>query len=98
MSKQIEDTILKAAMELFKGDAVKFFGIDTKITGSARTELTHISVHRKTNDWLWETDKDSFLHVEFQSVYRKKDLARFMVSDAILHFNTSKPVKTIVVY
>jgi len=98
LPKQIEDTIMKAVMELFKGDAVKFFGINTRVIASARTELAHIPVQRKTDDWLWETDEDTFLHFEFQSDYDKKDLARFMVSDAILHFNTGKPVRTIVVY
>jgi len=85
-------------MELFKGDAVKFFGIDKRVIASVRTELSHIPIQRKTDDWLWETDDDSFLHFEFQSDYDKKDLARFMVSDAILHYNTGKPVRTIVVY
>jgi hypothetical protein len=89
---------MKSVMELFKGDAVKFFGIDTNVIASARTELLHIPVQRKTDDWLWETDDDKFLHLEFQSDYNKNDLSRFMISDAILHFNTGKPVKTIVVY
>jgi predicted transposase YdaD len=89
---------MKAVMELFEGDAVKFFGIDARVVASARTELSHIPIQRKTDDWLWATDEDSFLHFEFQSDYDKKDLARFMVSDAILHYNTAKPVRTIVVY
>ena len=98
MSMPIEDSIMKIAMELFKGDAVKFFGIDVKVTAPARSELTHIPIQRKTDDWLWETDEDSFVHFEFQSDYDPKDLSRFMLSDAILHFNTGKPVRTIVVY
>lgn len=85
-------------MELFKGDAVKFFGIDKRVIASARTELAHIPIQRNTDDWLWETDDDSYLHFEFQSDYDKKDLARFMVSDAMLHYNTGKQIKTIVVY
>ena len=98
MAQPIEDTIMKSIMELFKGDAVKFFGINKQVTGSARNELTHIPMLRKTDDWLWETDDDELLHIEFQSDYDKKDLPRFMISDAILHFNTGKPVKTIIVY
>jgi predicted transposase/invertase (TIGR01784 family) len=85
-------------MELFKGDAVKFFGIDAQIVAPARTELSHIPVQRNTDDWLWRTDDDSFLHFEFQSDYNKNDLARFMVSDAMLYFKEGKPIKTIVVY
>ena len=85
-------------MELFKGDAVKFFGINKRVVSSARNELTHIPMIRKIGDWLWDTDDDELLHIEFQSEYKKKDLPRFMVSDAVLHFNTGKPVKTVVVY
>ena len=98
MSQAIEDTIMKSIMELFKGDAVKFFGINANVIASARNELTHIPMQRKTDDWLWETDSGSLLHFEFQSDYDKKDLSRFMVSDAILHFNTGKQVRTIIVY
>ena len=77
---------MKSVMELFKGDAVKFFGIDERIVASASsnaTEMTHVSVHKKIKDWLFETESGSFLHFEFQSAYSIKDLARFMVSDAI---------------
>jgi len=93
-----EDTIMKSIMELLKGDAVKFFGIDARVVASARTELSNIPIQRKTDDWLRKTDDDSFLHFEFQPDYDKKYIARFMVSGAILHYNTGTPVRTIVVY
>lgn len=98
MSKQVEDVVWKNIFELFKGDAVKFFGINTKIVASARTEFSRIPILRKTDDWLWDTDEDFYLHFEFQSEYKKKNLSRFMISDAILYHNTGKPVRTIVVY
>jgi hypothetical protein len=98
LSTQVEDTVWKNIFELFKGDAVKFFGINTKVTASARTELSHIPIQRKTDDWLWDTDEEFFLHFFFFFLYRKKDLSRFMISDAILYHNTGKPVRTIVVY
>ena len=98
MSTQIEDIIMKSAMELFQGDAVKFFGINERIVASARTELSNIQTQRKTDDWVWETEDASLLHFEFQSDHDKKDLVRFMLSDAILHSNTGKNIRTIVVY
>ena len=104
MSQPIEDTIMKSIMELFKGDAVKFFGINKKIvsgttlSAEARTEFTHIHIQRNINDWLLETDDDSFVHFEFQSDYDKEDLSRFMVTDAILYNRKRKPIITIVVY
>jgi hypothetical protein len=98
LSQPIEDTIMKNIMELFKGDAVKFFGINKRIIAPARTEFSHIPIQRKTGDWLWETDDDSYLHFEFQSDYDKQDMSRFMITDAMVFFKTGKPVKTIVVY
>jgi hypothetical protein len=104
LSQPHEDTIMKCIMELFKGDAVKFFGIEDKIisgtalSAEARNELTHIHIQRNIDDWLLETDKNSYLHFEFQSDYDVKDLPRFMVTDAILFNQKRKPIRTIVVY
>ena len=47
MSKQAEDTIMKNIMELFKGDAAKFFGINKRIVAPARTELTYVKMTKK---------------------------------------------------
>jgi len=91
-------------MELFKGDAVKFFGINKKIvsgttlSAEARNELTHIHIQRNINDWLVEAEDETFLHFEFQSDYDEEDLSRFMVTDAILYKQKRKPIRTIVVY
>jgi predicted transposase YdaD len=95
---------MKSIMELFRGDAVKFFGINKKIisattvSAEARTELSHIHIQRNIDDWLLEADDDSFIHFEFQSDYDKEDISRFMISDAILFYSVKKPIKTIVVY
>jgi hypothetical protein len=91
-------------MELFKGDAVKFFGINKKIisgttlSAEARNELTHIHIQRNINDWLVEAEDETYLHFEFQSDYDEEDLLRFMVTDAILYKQKRKPIRTIVVY
>ena len=104
MSQPVEDIIMKAVMELFKGDAVKFFGINkqivsaTTIAAAARTELTHIHIQKNIDDWILEADDNSFIHFEFQSDYDPKDLYRFMVSDAMLCYSVQKPIRTIVVY
>ena len=95
---QHEDVIMKAIMELFKGDAVKFFGIDKRIISATRTELSHIQVQKNIDDWALYADDNTLLHLEFQSSYDKADLARFMVSDAMLYFKERKPIRTIVVY
>jgi len=99
-----EDMVLKAVIELFKGDAVKFFGIDKQIVSAvtisaeSRTELSHIHIQKNVDDWLLEADDGSFIHFEFQSDYDPQDLKRFMVSDAMLYFKVGKPIRTVVVY
>jgi len=95
---------MKGVMELFKGDAVKFFGINKQIlsastvSAASRTELTHIHIQKNIDDWILEADDNTFLHFEFQSDFDPKDLSRFMVSDAMLYYNVRKPIRTIVVY
>jgi len=95
---------MKGVLELFKGDAVKFFGIDkrivagTTISAATRTELSHIHIQKNIDDWVLEADDNSFIHFEFQSTYAPEDLARFMVADAMLFFKERKRIRTIVVY
>jgi len=104
MPKQSEDIVLKCVMELFKGDALKFFGLNKLIVAAitadaaTRTEMLHVHVQKNINDWVLEADDGSFVHMEFASSYRKKDMRRYMVTDAMLHFKTGKPIKTVVVY
>ena len=57
---QHEDIIMKAVMELFKGDAVKFFGIDKRIVSAARTEMSQIQVQKNINDWVLLADDDTY--------------------------------------
>jgi len=104
MPKQIEDIIMKNITELFKGDALKFFGSNKRIVSAvtidaaARTEAVHIHIQKNINDWMLEADDGTLIHLEFASDYDKNDIKRFMVSDAIMHFKTGKQIQTIVVY
>ncbi|MDR1687622.1 MAG: DUF4423 domain-containing protein [Clostridiales bacterium] len=98
MSIKTEDIIMKSLMELFRGDAIKFSGIDKNIISVERTEFTQVKASQKTNDWMLKAEDGSYIHVEFQSTYNLKDLYRFMLSDAMLLYQEGKPIKTIVVY
>ena len=69
-----------------------------KIVAPARTEYTEISVIKKFDDWVFLAEDNTYIHFEFQSSNKPKDLARFMISDAILFVNERRPIKTIVVY
>jgi hypothetical protein len=95
---QAEDFIMKYVMELFSGDALKFFGVDKKVVSIERTELGHITLQRNRDDFLMTTEDNWLIHLEFQVTRRKENLPRFMISDAMLYYNTHKRVMTIVVY
>jgi len=98
LSTPQEDIVMKSIVQLFRDDAIKFFGIDKKIVSAGRTEYSHLQLQRNIDDWMLLADDDSYIHLEFQTTDKKKDLSRFMVSDAILYYQEGKPVKTIVVY
>jgi hypothetical protein len=42
---KIEDAVFKKAMEFFKDNAAKFFGINTKIVAPADTEIKNIEIN-----------------------------------------------------
>ncbi|MDR1687521.1 MAG: hypothetical protein LBS21_02785 [Clostridiales bacterium] len=89
---------MKSIMELFKGDAIKFFGIDKNVVSVERTEFTQIKAIQKTDDWMLKAEDGSYIHIEFQTTHSLKDLSRFMLADAMLYYKEGKPIKTIVVY
>lgn len=96
--RNIEDTIMKSIMDVFKEDALKFFGIKSKIITSARTELKNLQITTAFMDYTFLLDDNSFIHLEFQTTDKKDDLSRFLAYDAALHYKEDKPVNTIVVY
>ncbi len=95
---KVEDAVLKKAMEFFKDNAVKFFGIDMKIIAPAETEIKNIDIKTNYTDYLYYTDDGNYLHFEFQTTDKKDDLKRFLYYDASLFYKDKRKVTTIVVY
>lgn len=95
---KIEDTVMKKAMEFFKDNAVKFFGINTKVIAPAETEIKSIDIKNNSIDYLFHTDNGELLHFEFQTTDKKDDLKRFLYYDASLYYRDSKRVRTMVIY
>ena len=95
---KIEDSVLKKAMEFFKDNAVKFFGINTKIIAPAETEIKNIDIKTNYMDYLFYTEDGNYLHFEFQTTDKKEDIKRFLYYDASLYYKEKRKVKTIVVY
>lgn len=96
--KNIEDAIMKSILDVFKEDALQFFGIKSKIITAARTELKNLQIDTSFMDYTFLLDDNSFLHLEFQTTNRKSDLARFLAYDAVLYYKENMPINTIVVY
>lgn len=95
---KIEDSVLKKAMEFFKDNAVKFFGIDTKILAPAETEIKNVDIKTNYTDYLFYTEDGGYLHFEFQTTDKRDDIKRFLYYDASLFYKEKRRVKTIVVY
>lgn len=96
--KNIEDAVMKSVLDVFKEDALEFFGIKAKIITAARTELKNLQIDTSFMDYTFLLDDNSFLHLEFQTTNRKNDLARFLAYDEVLYYKEHRPVNTIVVY
>ncbi|MBU5483364.1 DUF4351 domain-containing protein [Clostridium sp. MSJ-11] len=95
---KVEDAVLKKAMEFFKDNAVKFFGIDTKIIAPAETEIKNIDIKTNYTDYLFYTEDGSYLHFEFQTTNKKEDIKRFLYYDASLFYKKKRKIRTIVIY
>jgi predicted transposase/invertase (TIGR01784 family) len=95
---KVEDAVLKKAMDFFKDNAVKFFGIDTKIISAAETEIKNIEIKTNYTDYLFYAEDGSYLHFEFQTTNKKDDIKRFLYYDASLYYKEKRKVRTIVIY
>ncbi|KYH34832.1 hypothetical protein CLTEP_11470 [Clostridium tepidiprofundi DSM 19306] len=96
--KNVEDAVMKSILDVFKEDALKFFGIDSKIITAARTELKDLQINTSFMDYTFLLDDGSFIHFEFQTTKNRQDLSRFLAYDAVLHYKENRHVNTIVVY
>ncbi|GKU24278.1 DUF4351 domain-containing protein [Clostridium folliculivorans] len=85
-------------MEFFKDNAVKFFGINTKITAPAETEIKNVDIKTNYTDYLFHTEDGGYLHFEFQTTDKKEDIKRFLYYDASLFYKEKRKVRTVVIY
>ncbi|CAB1262556.1 hypothetical protein CLOSBL3_20487 [Clostridiaceae bacterium BL-3] len=50
--KNIEDAVMKSVLDVFKEDALEFFGIKVKIITAARTELKNLQIDTSFMDYI----------------------------------------------
>lgn len=94
-----EDIIMKRAMDLFAEEGLKFFGINKNVKELGPTELVVLESKNMFMDYTFLMEDDTFIHFEFQTTNKGiLDLRRFRAYEALLSYQTSKPVITYVVY
>lgn len=94
---QAHDRVLKAALGLFPGRSLDFFGLDLPaVAGALPTEIPQISARLWIPDYRLALEDGSQVHLEFQST--PGDLARFHVYDALWFERDRRPIHTAVIY
>ena len=99
ISQRSRDIIQKYASGLFKDSALSFYGIKSApVKGLINVELPVVEVTDSSTDYIFLLEDDSYLHLEFQTKYNKKDLTRFLAYDVRLYERDEKEVTTVVIY
>ena len=96
----INDFSQKSIMNLFNGKEISLFGIKVpKFLESLNVELQDINIEERRADLVFLLSDDSLFHLEFQTDYKKSDLARFLKYDTLLYeqYNRRK-ITTVVIY
>lgn len=94
-----EDLIMKKAMDIFKDEGLKFFGINKKVKDIGSTELVVLESKNMYMDYTFLMEDDSYIHFEFQTTNKGiEDLMRFRTYESLLNYQTKKDVVTYVVY
>ena len=78
ISHKARDIIQKYACGVFKGSALEFYGIKAEIKELINVELLVVEVTDSSTDYIFLLEDNSYLHLEFQTKYNKKGLARFL--------------------
>lgn len=95
---QLEDKALKTAAQYFGSELLPLWGIPGRVKGIAPTEQIHLEVARFTEDFNYEMEDGSWVHLEFESdSITVKDLRRFRVYEAYISYQYGVTVTTYVV-
>lgn len=94
-----EDAIMKMGFDYFRDTLAKTLGVNENFVDSGPTELISLQIHALYMDFTFLTDKDIYIHFEFQSTETDSgDLRRFLAYEALLSNKTGKQVITYVIY
>jgi len=96
----IYDISQKGYMKYFLDKEIFLFGVDIpKIVESLNVELHDIKIEERRSDLVFLLENDSLLHIEFQTGYKRSDLTRFLIYDALIHEQHKlRNVTTVIIY
>lgn len=92
-----EDLAHKFAMQFFGSEFVQYLGIRMKVMRIMPTELVHLDVKHMYEDFNFQMEDESWLHLEFESdSLGTDDLRRFRTYEAVTSQTYRVPVITYV--
>jgi len=93
------DIIQKYTAGLFREATLEFYGVKAaKIKVYANVELPSVEVRMQKTDFIFELEDDTYQHFEFESTYKKENLARFADYDVQIYKKYGKKIRTVVIY
>lgn len=99
ISKKSKDIIQKYVSSTFKNVSLEMYGIKTaKVKELINVELPIIEVKDNSMDFVFLLEDDTYLHLEFQTVYTKSDLIRFCIYDLKLFERDERKINTVIIY
>lgn len=93
------DIIFKAMTEQFGQKALDFYGIHTApIDRVEPSNLPRVNLSERRMDFVFSLTDGTYLHLEFQTTYNRRDLERFKLYDAALYEKKQRNIQTYVIY
>ena len=93
------DIIFKSLTNMFSSQSLEFYGLKTApIMRAEPADLPQIKIDERRMDFVFYLVDDTYLHIEFQTTFKKEDLDRFKLYDALLYEEKKKPVYTAIIY
>jgi len=93
------DIIFKSLTNMFSSQSLEFYGLKTApILRAEPADLPQIKIDERRMDFVFYLVDDTYLHIEFQTTFKKEDMDRFKLYDALLYEEKKKPVYTAIIY
>ena len=84
---------------MFSSQSLEFYGLKTApIMRAEPADLPQIKIDERRMDFVFYLVDDTYLHIEFQTTFKKEDLDRFKLYDALLYEEKKKPVYKAIIY